>query len=241
MSACAYEPLKPYLEANDARLSLIERRQALLEAENAELKAQLARISEDPLSPIGLFLSPADYFRSRLQQAGGGYARHPSISVTSLDDTTARDPSALLGESRPLTPIMSTVLSNEPATMTARRDSNASDTSDTSDRLGTPESMVRSESAPTLVPPPRPERHADRPRSRPVSERRMSRPTPPATSVSDPPPAAASRRPQTHQDWVLDRLPPPGTRAGRDTQQSLRSAILHLATGLDAAEQRSAL
>lgn len=242
LATCAYEPLQPFLEANHARLASIERRQALLEAENLELKAHLARMTGDPLSPIGLFLSPTDFFRSSIRRMSvhdQPDLRHAASSSSLNPAGRVRDmPSGPNGD-RPVTPLVSSVLTSEPPTISVRRDSNIS-LSSVSESEAAP-SLPRSDSAASL-PPPRPERHADRPRSRPVSERRMSRPTPPRAPVADSaPPAPVSRRQQTHQDWVLDRLPEPGTRPSRETQQSLRAAILHLATGLDAAEQRSAL
>lgn len=243
LTTCTYEPLKPYLEANHARLTSIERRQALLEAENLELKAQLAGMTGDPLSLIGLFLSPTDFFRSSIRRMSvhdQPDLRHAASSSSFNPAGSVRDMLSGPNGDRPVTPLVSSVLTSEPPTISVRRDSNIS-LSSVSESDGAL-SLPRSDSAASL-PPPRPERHADRPRSRPVSERRMSRPTLPTAPVTanSAPPAPASRRQQTHQDWVLDRLPEPGTRFSRETQQALRAAILHLATGLDAAEQRSAL
>ncbi|EKD03179.1 hypothetical protein A1Q2_02628 [Trichosporon asahii var. asahii CBS 8904] len=234
LTTCAFEPLKPYLEANHARLTSIERRQALLEAENLELKAQLARMTDDPLSPISLLLSPTEVFRNQIRRM----SLHGQSELRHVASTSSFEPTPGVREplSQPFTPLVSSVLTSQPPTISVRRDSSISLSS-----VAESEALPRSDSAASL-PPPRPERHADRPRSRPVSEHRMSRPAQPSAPASaESASPSVLRRPQSHQDWVLDRLPPPGSRPSREAQQCIRAAILHLATALDAAEQRNAL
>ncbi|EJT51356.1 hypothetical protein A1Q1_07328 [Trichosporon asahii var. asahii CBS 2479] len=196
-------------------------------------------MTDDPLSPISILLSPTEVFRDEIRRMslhGQPELRH-AASTSSFEPTSGiRDPPY-----PPMASLVSSVLTSEAPTIAVRRDSNISLSSINDSEP--PATLPRLDSAASL-PPPRPERHADRPRSRPVSERRMSRPAPPSAPVSAesaPSAPSSSRRPQSHQDWVLDRLPAPGSRSSRDAQQSLRAAILHLATALDAAEQRNAL
>lgn len=250
LAVCAYVPLEPFLVANHARLTSIERRQALLEAENAELKAQLARMLDDPLSPIGLFMPPTDVLRDRVRRLSSVRAQpsssRQSTSTSNLDPTVLGPLEVLtappLAVDRPVTPAVATTWTAEPHSMSIDQDSDAASIERSSSSL----SLPRSESSLSLVPPPRPERSVNRPPSRPVSARRMSRATQPSPAPSDvsevaTPTAVNVRRSITHQEWVLDRLPAPGSLPTRETQQALRAAILHLATGLDTAQQRSAL